>query len=414
MPKPGQMTEECTLIAWHKREGDPVHRGDILFEIETDKSAMDVESFSEGVVLKIVVQEGQSVAVNSICAWVGQPGEVIPDERAIAAPEATHPEAPSVEAFPAATVPTLAGLAAAPDEAAAPDSATGDTVSARTADRVRISPRASRLAAELGIDPRDVTGTGPHGRITEQHVQSHADEQASTSRAGGDDEVQPLSRMRQIIAQRLTQSFTTTPHFAVTVAVDMTRTIALRAELRSRGESYSVTDFILASTAQTLREFPMVNSRTDGTSVWRRSRVHLGLAVSVQAGLVVPVIRDANYLTIRELHDRVAALVERARAGTLGPDDLSGGTFTISNMGMFDIDQFSAIINPGESAILAVASVTPTPVVVSDGIGIRQMLKLTLSADHRLVDGELAARFLNALRRRLEDVEAMRRDAALA
>jgi pyruvate dehydrogenase E2 component (dihydrolipoamide acetyltransferase) len=171
-----------------------------------------------------------------------------------------------------------------------------------------------------------------------------------------------------------------------------------------------VTDFILAATAQTLAEFPDVNSRTDGTLVWTRRRVHLGVAVSVPNGLVVPVIRDADRCSLTELHDRAAGLAERARAGSLPVDDMTGSTFTVSNLGMFGVDEFSAIINPGEAAILAVSSVIPTPIVVGDGIGIRHVMKLTLSADHRLVDGELGARFLNALRRRLQDAEAFRRE----
>ncbi len=219
-----------------------------------------------------------------------------------------------------------------------------------------------------------------------------------------------MSRMRRVIAERLTLSATTVPQFTVTVAVDMTRVLALRAELKAAGTALSVTDFVVSATAQTLAEFPDVNSRTDGVSVWSRRRVHMGLAVALPEGLVVPVIRDADRLSLDALHRRAAELAEGARNGTLGPDDLTGSTFTISNLGMFGVDEFCAIINPGESAILAVSSVVPTPVAVGDGIGIRQIMKLTLTSDHRLVDGELAARFLNALRRRLQDADAFRGD----
>jgi pyruvate dehydrogenase E2 component (dihydrolipoamide acetyltransferase) len=170
----------------------------------------------------------------------------------------------------------------------------------------------------------------------------------------------------------------------------------------------TVTDFIVSAAAQTLAEFPDVNSRTDGVSIWPRRRVHVGLAVSLPDGLVVPVIRDADRRSLPELHTQAAALAEAARNGALTPDDMSGGTFTISNLGMFGVDEFSAIINPGESTILAVSSIVPTPVAIGDGIGVRQIMKLTLTADHRLVDGELAARFLNAVRRRLQDADAFR------
>ncbi len=473
MPKPGQMTEECVLTTWHKREGDPVHRGDILFEIETDKSAMEVESFEEGILLRRVVEEGQAVPVNSVCAWVGAAGEAIPDAPtpaavppapaaggagtatlatlAVAAPAQPTPPspAPSIAVVPSsvAPVPSSAGAAGGGAESGGAESGTPR--------RLRISPRASRAAAEAGLDPRAIAGTGPEGRIVERDVQAAlAARSARTGQAAsmsplegaaaapavapaavpapgsaasaaaaaaapamaftpveGEEEPRPLTRMRRVIAQRLTASWQTTPHFTVTVAVDVTRVLALRAELKAAGTSLTVTDFVLAATAQTLAEFSDVNSRTDGVSVFPRRRVHLGVAVSIPAGLVVPVVRDADRLAIGELHDRVAALAAAAREGTLGVDDLQGSTFTVSNLGMFGVDEFSAIINPGEAAILAVGSAIATPVAVDDGIAVRSILKLTLSADHRLVDGEMGARFLNAIRRRLEDVASFRNEA---
>jgi pyruvate dehydrogenase E2 component (dihydrolipoamide acetyltransferase) len=430
MPKPGQMTEECTIVTWLKKPGDPVHRGDVLFEIETDKSNMDVESFDEGVLLKTYVEVGQTVPVNSVVAYVGQAGEEVPDQAPSSAPAVAAPVVPAETPQPVAAAPYVAGSHEA-SAVVTPAAAVGGS-----GDRIRISPRASRLAAASGIDIRSIAGTGPEGRITERDVQSAVAVQTAPAPApavlaqpvapltlgapafvpppvAGDDEEgpRPLSRMRRVIAERLTLSATTVPHFTVTIAVDMTKVVALRAELKASWTSLSVTDFILSATAQTLVEFPDVNSRTDGTQVWPRKRVHLGLAVSVPNGLVVPVIRDANRLSLVELHDRAAALAVGAREGTLSPDDLSGSTFTISNLGMFGVDEFSAIINPGESAILAVSSVTPTAVAIGDGLAVRQIMKLTLSADHRLIDGELGARFLNALRRRLTEVDAFRIDA---
>jgi pyruvate dehydrogenase E2 component (dihydrolipoamide acetyltransferase) len=189
--------------------------------------------------------------------------------------------------------------------------------------------------------------------------------------------------------------------------VDVTRLVALRTELKAT-VALTITDFVVSAASQSLVEFPIVNSRTDGTSVWQRSRVHMGLAVSLPEGLVVPVIRDADRKSLTELHARAVELAEAARNGTLPPDDMSGSTFTVSNLGMFGVDEFCAIVNPGESAILAVSSAIPTPVVVGDGIGIRQIMRLTLTSDHRVVDGELAARFLNSIRRRLEDAAAFR------
>jgi pyruvate dehydrogenase E2 component (dihydrolipoamide acetyltransferase) len=434
MPKPGQMTEECVLTLWRKEVGDPVHKGDVLFEIETDKSSMEVETFEEGVLLARVVGEGETAPVNAVCGWIGQAGEAIPETPAapIAAPEPVA--APAVVPSPA--IPPAAQ--ATPAIPAAP-AGTG---------RVKISPRASRLAAQLGVDPLSVTGTGPEGRIVERDIRTAASAPSAPEAATpaspaapgslaapaataapatpapvlpiavppveGEDEPRPMSRMRRTIATRLTNSWQTTPHFTVTVAVDVTRVLALRAELKAEGHSLTVTDFVLAATAQTLAEFPDVNSRTDGALVYPRRRVHLGVAVSVPSGLVVPVVRDADRLTIAQLHDRIAVLAAAAREGTVSVDDLAGSTFTVSNLGMFGVEEFSAIINPGEAAILAVSSAIATPMAVDGGIGIRQVMRLTLSADHRIVDGEMGARFLNGLRRRLEDVRAFRDEVANA
>jgi len=421
MPKPGQMTEECVLSLWLKAEGDTVARGDVLFEIETDKSTMEVESFHDGVVLRQLVAEGETVPVNAICAWIGAPGEAVPEAAGLPPAEApedqpVHPQAPPSPAREVDAVPAAARSGEAPAPSASGTSA-----------RLAISPRASRLAAEAGLDPRSVAGSGPGGRIVERDVAAAlAGGRAAAIAAAAtpapipgaietdtDEEApQPLSRMRRVIAERLTLSATTIPSFSVTVAVDVTRLMALRDELREDGTSLSVTDFVLAATAQTLAEFPDVNSRTDGRSVWLRRRVHLGLAVALPAGLVVAVIRDADRLGLLEVHDRAASLVAAARAGSLSVDDMTGSTFTVSNLGMYGIEAFSAIINPGESAILAVGSAIPTPVALGDGIAIRTVMKLTLTADHRLIDGELGARFAAAIRRRLEDPVGLRRELA--
>jgi dihydrolipoamide dehydrogenase len=414
MPRPGQMTEECAVVAWHKSEGEQVRRGDVLFEIETDKSVMDVEAFDDGVLLKILVQAGESVPVNTVCAYVGEVGEAIPDAPA---PEAAGPApvAPALPPAPAAGPPvaSLTVPLAAPPPAPAPSAPVPGA-------RLAVSPRASRLAAEAGIDPRTLVGTGPGGRIVERDVEAAiaarpaAGAAASAAAAqapapiAGDEQPRPMSRMRRVIAERLTASWTTTPHFTVTVTVDMTRLLGLRADLKAAGMDLTVTDFVLAATADTLAEFPEVNSRTDGVSVWPRRRVDLGVAVAVPEGLVVPVIRDADRLTVNEIHDRAAALATAAREGTAAVDDLTGSTFTVSNLGMFGVEEFSAIINPGEAAILAVSAAIPTPVAVGAVVEVRTIMKLTLSADHRLVDGATGARFLAALRRRLEDAGSFR------
>jgi pyruvate dehydrogenase E2 component (dihydrolipoamide acetyltransferase) len=423
MPRPGQMTEECVLILWRKEVGEAVHRGDVLFEIETDKSAMEVETFEDGVLLAQVVGAGETAPVNAVCGWIGQPGEAVPETPA-PAPVPAQETAPPPAASPVTAPATGPASASVPGPAPAPTPEDGR--------RLKISPRASRLAAGAGIDPRTITGTGPDGRIVERDVQAAIGAAAASAPAtapmaapraapgpsvappavDGEEPPRPLTRMRRIIAERLTLSATTIPTFTVTAAVDVTGLLDLRRELKAAGVDLSVTDYVLSAVAQSLAEFPGVNARTDGVSVWPRRRVHLGLAVSLPAGLVVPVIRDADRLSVHGLHAAADRLATDAREGRLGPDELTGSTFTVSNLGMFGVDEFTAIINPGESGILAVGSTQPTPVAIHGGIAVRSVMKLTLTADHRMVDGELGARFLNAIRRRLEDHRALRREAS--
>jgi pyruvate dehydrogenase E2 component (dihydrolipoamide acetyltransferase) len=455
MPKPGQMTEECTITRWHKVEGDPVRRGDALFEIETDKATMDVEAFDEGVLLRRLFAEGDTVPVNTICAYIGEPGEAVPETEAgvgagpipalaVSAAESVPKAVAPAAAAPAATEPAPATPTAPAATPTAPAATTGTptppqarpSAPAPQADHPRpaqpsptapgwptgpsVSPRAARLARARGIDLVGITGTGPGGRIVERDVLAAASRPSGGQRfVGGpagaaaapsadEAEPRPLGRIRRVIAERLAASWPTTPQFSVTVAADVSSLMALRRELRDAGHDLSVTDFVLAATAQTLVEFPDLNARTDGNLVWPRRRVHLGLAVAVPGGLLVPVIRDADAKSLLEIHETAARLVAGARAGALAPDELTGSTFTVSNLGMLGVESFAAIVNPGEAAILAVGSATSEPVAVGDGIGVRTIMRLTLSADHRLVDGELAARFLGALRRRLADLPGWR------
>jgi pyruvate dehydrogenase E2 component (dihydrolipoamide acetyltransferase) len=305
---------------------------------------------------------------------------------------------------------------------------------------VGVSPRAARLASARGVDLARVGGTGPGGRIVERDVLAAvaagrvgsaalptssaappaAPAAAEPVRFGPptgpgpsalpvDEEApRPLDRLRRTIAERLMSGWATTPQFRVTVAADVTSLLDLRSELRNVGHDLSLTDFVLTATAQTLVEFPDLNARTDGVLLWPRRRVNLGLAVAVPSGLLVPVIRDADRWSLLQIHTLAVRLVEAARAGSLGPDELTGSTFTVWNLGMLGVESFEAIVNPGEAACLAVGSASPEAVAVGDGIGIRTIMRLTLSADHRIVDGELAARFLGALRRRLVDVPGWR------
>jgi len=445
MPKFGQMTEESAIVEWLKKEGDKVNKGDILFTVETDKSVMEVESFEAGTLLKIVVPPHVNVPVQSTVGFLGNPGEPIPavaapapaapKPAAAAAPEAgravpSAPPTPSPARTAGTAVPTAAPVAPLP-AAAAPS-------------LFRISPRAAALAKHSVIDAARIKGTGPEGRVVEKDVRNYlqqhgydklrispaAKELAAkekldvlTIQAADDsgrisvadvqraiaEKPKPMSKMRQVIAQRLTQSFRDTPHFYVTVAVDMTELIAYRNQLKEAGAPYTVTDFIAEAVVLTLQEFPDVNSSTDGKTTRWNSHVNLGIAVSIEQGLVVPVIRAAEQLPLLELCQRSKELATKARAGKATPDELSGGTFTISNMGMMDVESFGPIINPGESAILGVASTKPQPVVRDGKIVARQMMKLTLSCDHRIVDGALGAKFTNAIKQKLEDLELWKR-----
>jgi len=446
MPKFGQMTEESTIVEWRKKEGDKVAKGDILFTVETDKSVMDVESFAEGTLLKIIVPTGVSVPVASTVGFVGNPGEAIPDVAAPArVPKAEAPRSPGAAAIEQAVagLRPAAGDVQGGQQLSTPKPPENPRPGSPAPAPFRISPRARSLARRMVIDPKLIPGNGPGGRIVEKDVVNYlaargydnlritpaAKQLAATehidllSVAPGDDgrvtvadveravaeKPRAMSRMRQVIAQRLTQSVVTAPHFFVTVSVDMTGLIALRAQLKEQGAPFTVTDFISQAVVLALREFPDVNSTTDGQTIRWHSRVHLGLAVSLEQGLVVPVIRNADGLTLREIAQRSKELADTARAGKLTPDQMTGGTFTVSNMGMLDVENSTAIINPGESAILAVASTMKQAVVRDDKVVVCSMMKMTLSSDHRIIDGATAARFANAVKEKLEDVELWRR-----
>ena len=399
MPKFGQMTEHGAIVEWRKSEGDPVAKGDILFTVETDKSVMDVESFEAGTLIKILLVPGVSVPVQSIVGFLGQPGEAIPE---VAAPA---PAPASAAAGP--TPGTLRPTRGAARSASGASRVTTDPAAPPV---FRISPRAAALARECVIDPARITGTGPEGRIVEKDVTAYLKAEgydrlriAPAARAlaasekldilairgTGDsgrisvadvrralaERPRPMSRMRRIIARRLTESVLTAPHFFVTVEVDMTALIELRARLKADGAPQTLTDFISLAVIRTLQEFPDVNSTTDGEAIRWNSHVHLGLAVSLEQGLVVPVVRDAETLTLAELSARSRELAGKARSNKLGPDDMTGGTFTISNMGMLDVDNFTAIINPGEGAILAVSSTLQKPVARDGQVVVRSSSK---------------------------------------
>lgn len=446
LPKLGQTAEDGTIAKWCKNVGDVVKKGDILFEMETDKAVLEAESFYEGILLKIYLPIGVTVPVNTTVAYIGEKGEKVPD--APPAPAAAAAESPAAQ--PAVT-PAAAPAKSAPEKS--PVSLVNNVPSTQPAaartvpvtaapsvpSRLFISPRAKKLAGDKGILPDRIKGSGPNGRIVERDVRDYlakhnydqirispsarvlaAREKIDilTLRGTGEggrirtqdveralaERPKKFSKMRQVIARRLTESKSTIPHFYVTVGVDMTDILKLRVQLKAAGVNLSVNDFVLESVALSLVEFPAVNSHTDGENVWWHGSVDIGMAVSVPDGLVVPVIRGAHELSLTELHDTAGSLAVKAREGKLKPDEMTGSTFSVSNMGMLNVDNFHAIINPGESAILAVASTRETPVVRDGKVVIRSVMNITLSADHRLVDGALAAAFVNSIRSKLEDV----------
>jgi pyruvate dehydrogenase E2 component (dihydrolipoamide acetyltransferase) len=446
MPKFGQMTEESAIVEWLKREGDPVAKGDILFTVETDKSVMEVESFEAGTLLKIVVPPKVNVPVQSAVGFLGHPGEPIP---AVPAPAPAPPkksEMPGPSEVPPGFGLRQSSAAFAPDATSkiSEDRRLSRSETPAAPAIFRISPRAAALARDCVIDATRIIGTGPHGRIVEKDVRHYLQQggydklrisPAAKQRAAqekldiltitgtGDggritaadidralaERPRAMSKMRQVIAQRLTQSVVTAPHFFVTVEADMTDLVKFRAELKAGGAPFTVTDFIAEAVVLTLKEFPDVNSSTDGKAIRWSSKIHLGIAVSLEQGLVVPVIRNADDLTLAELNQRARELADKARAGKLAPDEMTGSTFTISNMGMLDVENFTAIINTGESAILAVSSTMKKPVVRDDKIVVRSIMKMTLSADHRIIDGAMAAKFANAVKQKLEDLELWKR-----
>jgi pyruvate dehydrogenase E2 component (dihydrolipoamide acetyltransferase) len=445
MPKLGQSEEVGKIVRWLKHEGEAVTLGEVLFEIETDKALLEVESFAAGTLLKIVVAEGATVPVQSTVAFVGEPGEPVPE---VTVPPSLPKQAdlvPSQVAHRAAGVMTKPGQGwpSAGIEETQPREVLPPGMSVEEPHLLKISPRAARLAKQSAIDPTPIVGTGPGGRIVERDVRTYLEAKGCDrlritpvakrlAVAEGIDILsltpkgsarrltitdietaiaerpQPMTRMRQVIAERLTKSYQQAPHFFVTVSSDVTELESLRSELKAQGTPYTLTDFLLKATALALEKFPTVNSTTDGKSIRWHGRIDLGFAVALENGLVVPVIRNAAELTLAEIHNRAQQLSAKARAGQLTPAEMTGSTFTISNLGMMDVENFTAIINPGESAILAVSTVIAQPVVKNGQVAIRSIMKMTLSSDHRLIDGALAARFVNAIRKTLEEISLWR------
>ena len=406
--------EEGRLVKWTKQEGDAVKTGETLAEVETDKAVMELVARADGSLVKILVPEGKTVPVGAAVAYIGAPGESIPDAGGKPATASTGMrDAGSVKPAPAATLPA---------------SATPQPVAPTDAARVKASPLARRLAREAGVDLRLVTGSGPGGRVTRRDLEGVAAPAPSPAppaaaapthpaspiphppSGGAAFEDIPLTQIRKTIARRLVTSLGPIPHFFLTTEVDMERAAEARAalnkELGDQGK-VSFNDIIVKATALALTRHRACNAwfQEDHIRYW--NEVHLGMAVAVEDGLITPVVRNADQKSLSQISVEARALADKARRRQLKPDEYTGATFSVSNLGMFDIDQFTAVINPPEAGILAVGTVVEKPVVVEGQVVPRKRLRLTMSCDHRVIDGATGAAFLKTLKQMLENPLAM-------
>ena len=424
MPKLSDTMTEGVVAAWTKNVGDTVKAGEVLAEIETDKATMEFESFCDGVLLHIGVETGKAAPVNSVLAIIGQAGEDISAALANAAagapgaatstPEASPSPAPVVEAPApvAAATPTPAPVAA--PVAAAPVAA-APVVANNTTDRIFASPLAKKLASERGIDIQAVAGTGENGRIVKRDVDhyvpytpankpvvmpSHTGEVSYTD--------EPISQMRKTIARRLAESKFTAPHFYLTLDIDMSNAIATRKALNNiDGVKVSFNDMVIKAVAMALRQHPTVNSAWMGDFIRRNDHVNIGVAVAVDEGLLVPVVRFADNKGLTQISAEVREFAQKAKDKKLQPADWEGNTFTISNLGMFGIESFTAIVNPPDSCILAIGGIKEVPVVKNGQVVPGSVMKVTLSCDHRVVDGASGASFLQTFKTYMEQPAAM-------
>ncbi len=429
LPRLGQGMESGTIVKWLKGEGDPVKKREPLYELDTDKVTQEVEAEADGVLLKIVVDAGE-VEVGRTIAFIGNEGEDVPsgnggapaatEDKATETPDKTD-DAAEAEAEPQAEGSAAEGMADERERGREAAAATAEAATAAVTEapaqpdgRVKASPLARRLAREKGIDITQLTGSGPESRIVAEDVEraSVAPPKAVPAHAArvaaptGEVEEVELTSTRKTIARRLTEAWQA-PVFQLTVTVDMTRVLALRERLVGRireGEAKpTVSDLLTKVSAAALVRHPAVNAHFAGDKILRFPYAHVGIAVAAPQGLVVPVIRDADRRTIQEIAAARADVVSRARDGKLQRGDLEDGTFTISNLGMFGIEQFTAVLNPPQAAILAVGSTEEKPVVLDGQVKVRPTMSMTITCDHRAIDGADGAEFLRTVKELLEE-----------
>ncbi len=400
MPKMSDTMTDGTIVAWHKKVGDKVKSGELLAEVETDKATMELESYESGTLLYVGLAAGESVKVDEIIAIVGDAGtDFTPLLTSATSVQATAPVSAPVQS------------------SAAPEVVAANPVSAGSDSRVKASPLAKQLAKEKGIDIGSISGSGENGRIVKKDVETFTPSSKSTasvpaksasiSAAGGMTESYeevPVSQMRKVIARRLSESLYTAPHFYLTMEINMDKAIEARKSIIDfTGSKISFNDMVLKAVAASLRLHPKVNSSWLGDKIRYNHHIHIGVAVAVEEGLLVPVVRFADTKSLSAIGAEVKDLGTRAKNKQLQPSDWEGSTFTISNLGMFGIDEFTAIINPPDACILAVGGIKETVIVKDGQFKASNVMKVTLSCDHRVVDGAVGSAFLQTLKGLLED-----------
>jgi len=405
MPKLGFDMAEGTLVRWVKQIGETINKGDVLAEIETDKATVEVESSASGVVLQLIVDQGDIVPVNAPIAIVGAEGEKV--EAPTAAPEKSEEKADETPASQSTTEPV-----------SIPQAASSSTDS----DRIKASPLAKKIAQDKNINLANVQGSGPGGRIVKKDVEAAltSGQTSTVSRpmpqptyqinVTQEDQIVPTTKLRQAIGRRLVESKQTVPHFYVTHEYKMDALMDMRKQANASlpdGEKLSVNDFILKGVALTLRQFPNLNATIKGNEIIQFGHVNVGIAVTVPGGLMTVVVKDTDMKTLRQISAEVKAMAGRARDGKVKPDDVDGSTFSTSNLGMYDVEDFIAIINPPEAAILAISSAREVPVVENGEIKPGWRMKATVSVDHRVSDGAEAAQFMQTLAGYLENPVSM-------
>lgn len=421
MPKLGFDMAEGTLVRWLIQEGETIKKGAILAEIETDKATVEVESNYDGVVARLLVPQGEVVPVNTPIAIIAAPGEKVEGLPEMAEVASEKPPAPSETAAKVATAAQSGAAAPVQVETAAEGQLPGG---------VRASPLARRIAAEMRINLQKVAGSGPGGRIVKRDLQAYLEAPAAQVAAPApteapppvraplpplatlaaapspEDQVVPLNRLRAAIGRRMVESKQQAPHFYVTHEYDVGDLMELRKQINAllpEEEKISVNDFVIKATALTLRQFPNLNAAFQGDQIVHYGAVNIGVAVAIENGLLTVVCRDADRKPLRQIAIEVRTMSARAREGKVRPEDIEGSTFSTSNLGMFDVEHFVAIINPPEAAILAIGSAKQMPVVKDNQLTIGWRMKATLSVDHRVSDGAEGARFLQAMAAYLEE-----------